>query len=132
MAYKINHIHVKAVDPEAAVNWFIKALNFRILSDQVREVGDRFIRCETEDGGLRVNFSNARTGDTLQDGLAGLHYGLEHFGVDSADIEKDIEKLVALGAVLAEGPTPGRGGQSIAFLDTPHGVRVELIQAARQ
>ena len=40
--YKINHIHLKSKDPEADANWFQKAFNFKITSDEVRAVGDRF------------------------------------------------------------------------------------------
>ena len=45
--YKINHIHLKSKDPEADANWFQKAFNFKITSDEVRAVGDRFISCES-------------------------------------------------------------------------------------
>ena len=44
--YKINHIHIKSNDPETDANWFVKAFNFKITSDEVRAVGDRFISCE--------------------------------------------------------------------------------------
>ena len=60
--YKINHIHIKSNDPETDANWFVKAFNFKITSDEVRAVGDRFISCESEDG-LRVNISGERTNE---------------------------------------------------------------------
>ena len=127
MAYKINHIHLKARDPEKTVEWWAKAFNFKVVSDEVRPVGDRFIRCESE-GGLRVNISSERTGETLDSGNAMAHWGLEHFGFDSADIEGDIKRLEGLGAELLEGPIGPPDGVRVAFLKAPDDVRIELIQ----
>jgi lactoylglutathione lyase len=132
MAFHINHIHIKSRDPKSSADWFVNAFNFRILTDAVRPTGDRFIRCETEDGTLRVNFSGQRNGETLPEGCVGPQLGLEHFGIDSSDIRADVDRLVSLGAKLAEGPQEGRGGQLIAFLHTPDGIRVELIQPPKQ
>jgi lactoylglutathione lyase len=132
MVFHINHIHMKCRDPKRSADWFVQAFNFTILTDVVRPVGDRFIRCQTEDGALRVNFSGERSGETLPEGTPGLHLGLEHFGIDSTDIEADVERLVALGAILDEGPKEGRGGQMVAFLDSPEGIRIELIQPPKQ
>jgi len=125
--YKINHIHIKSSDPEKEANWWVTAFDFKITNDEVRLVGDRFISCESEDG-LRVNISSERTNEKLGPSDSDPHYGLEHFGFDSNDIEKDIKKFVGLGAQLAEGPNEQPNGMKIAFLKTPGNVRVELIE----
>ncbi|MEC7880756.1 MAG: VOC family protein [Chloroflexota bacterium] len=125
--YKINHIHLKSNDPQTDANWFVKAFNFKITSDEVRAVGDRFISCESEDG-LRVNISGERTNEKLGPSDADPHYGLEHFGFDSSDINADISRLEGMGAVLAEGPIDMPNGMQIAFVKTPGNVRLELIQ----
>jgi lactoylglutathione lyase len=132
MVFRINHIHVKSRDPGASADWFAKAFNFTILTDETRKSGDRFIRCQTEDGSLRVNFSGEQQGETLPEGIVGVHLGLEHFGIDSTDIDADVERLSALGAKLDEAPRVGRGGQMVAFMHTPDGVRVELMQPPKQ
>jgi lactoylglutathione lyase len=131
MAYRINHIHLKAPDPEATANWFVKAFNFRIVSDVTRVFGDRFIICRSEDEGMTVNISGARSGETLGQGDANPHHGLEHFGFDSEDIEADIKRLEGLGAPLLEGPIDLPDGRRIAFVRAPNDTRVELIQAAK-
>ena len=129
MVFRITHIHVKSADPRATAEWYVEAFRFRILSDTVRpRFGDRFIRCETEDGGAIVNFSGAQEGEHLPPGTPGVHLGLEHFGIESNDIEADVERLIALGAELVEGPVESRPGRKIAFLNTPADVRVELMQ----
>ncbi|MBK65357.1 MAG: hypothetical protein CL769_04685 [Chloroflexi bacterium] len=124
--YKINHIHIKSNDPEKDANWFINAFNFEIINDEVRSVGDRFISCQSEDG-FRVNISGERTNEKLGPSDADPHYGLEHFGLDSKNLEEDIQRLEGLGATLSEGPNE-MPGMRIAFLKTPGNVRVELIQ----
>jgi len=124
--YKINHIHIKSTDPEKDANWFINAFNFEIISDEVRSVGDRFIMCQSEDG-FRVNISGERTNEKLGPSDPDHHYGLEHFGLDSKNLEDDISRLESMGATLQEGPIE-MPGIRIAFLKTPGSVRVELIQ----
>ena len=126
--YKINHIHIKSTDPEKDANWFINAFNFEIISDEVRSVGDRFIMCQSEDG-FRVNISGERTNEILGPSDPDPHFGLEHFGLDSKNLEDDISRLESMGATLQEGPIE-MPGIRIAFLKTPGNVRVELIQKA--
>jgi lactoylglutathione lyase len=130
MPYRINHIHLKSEDPEQTANWWAKAFNFSITSDSVRPApfGDRFIRCMSEDGGMAVNISGPRTGESLGPGDASAHVGLEHFGFDSEDLEADIERLKGLGAELLEGPLQAQPGTRIAFVKAPVDIRIELIQ----
>ena len=131
MAFNINHIHLKAPDPKKTADWYVKAFNFKIVSDEVRVFGDRFIRCQSEDGGMAVNISGARSGETLGPGDANPHHGLEHFGLDTDDIEAEIKRLEGLGATRMEGPIAMANGGKIAFVKAPDDVRLELIQAAR-
>ena len=109
-----------------SADWFVEAFKVKIVSDDVRPVGDRFIRTETE-GGLRINISSERTGETLGPADADPHYGLEHFGFDTDDMDADIARLVGLGAVLKEGPIINPDGGSIAFIAAPGDIRIELI-----
>lgn len=131
MPFRINHIHLKAPDPEKTANWYVRAFNFTIVSDEVRNFGDRFIRCQSEGGGMAVNISGARSGETLGQGDANPHHGLEHFGLDTEDIVADIKRLEGLGATLLEGPISMASGQKIAFVKAPDDVRIELIQPPR-
>ena len=56
------------------------------------------------------------------------HYGLEHFGFDTDDIESDIKKLVDMGAVHKEGPITVPSGMKIGYIAAPGGIRIELIE----
>ena len=127
MAYEFNHVHLKASDPEKTANWYVKAFNFKIISDTVRPVGDRFVRCETSDG-IVVNISGARTNEQMGVGDATAHYGLEHFGINVDDMDAEIKRLEGLGAELIEGPMDAASGMRIAFIKAPDDVRIELLQ----
>ena len=127
MAYEFNHVHLKAQDPEKTANWYVKAFDFKILSDSVRDFGDRFIRCETSNG-VAVNISNERTGEQLGAGDATAHMGIEHFGINVDDIDAEIERLKGLGADLMEGPIDVPNGPRIAFVKAPDDVRIEIMQ----
>ena len=128
MAFRINHIHLKAPDPRKTAEWYTRAFNFKIVNDETRVFGDRFIRCTSEDGTFAVNISGARTNEKLGAGDASAHHGLEHFGFDTEDIEADIRRLEGLGARLLEGPIQNPNGPRIAFLKAPDDVRVELVE----
>ena len=124
--YKINHIHIKSKDPEKDANWFVNAFNFEIINAEGIYGGDRFIMCHSDDG-VSVKITAARHNPTLGPSDADPHYGLEHFGLDSDNLEEDISRLESLGATLAEGPME-MPGIRIVFLKTPGDVRIELIQ----
>ena len=127
MTYEFNHVHLKAEDPKAAADWYVKAFGFTIVSDATRNFGDRFIACDTIDG-VRVNISNERTGETLGNGDAGAHFGIEHFGVNVENLPSAISELTDLGAELLEGPIDCGGVLHIAFIKCPQDTRVELLQ----
>jgi catechol 2,3-dioxygenase-like lactoylglutathione lyase family enzyme len=132
MPYNVNHIHLKYSDPKKAAQWFQRAFNFKIISETVRPFGDTFVVTEAENG-VRVNISSERTNEKLNKGDADAHYGLEHFGFDSADIDADIKRLTGLGATLKEGPIRLADGRAIAFIAAPGGdVRIELIQQPKR
>jgi lactoylglutathione lyase len=128
MAFRINHIHLKAPDPRKTAEWYEKAFAFKIVGDETRVFGDRFIRCVSEDGAMAVNISGARANEKLGPGDASAHHGLEHFGFDSEHLETDITRLESLGAKLLEGPIQNPNGPRIAFLRAPDDVRVELVE----
>ncbi len=130
MAYEFNHVHLKAPDPEKTANWYVKAFNFTIVSDTVRPVGDRFLRCRTPDG-VAVNISGARTKEQMGGGDATVHWGLEHFGLNVDDMDAEIERLEALGAELMEGPIDTGTGLRIAFIKAPDDVRIELLEVSQ-
>ena len=130
MGYEFNHVHLKAPDPMKTAEWYAEAFDFEIVSDRFRPQGDRFVVTRTPDG-VTVNISGARTGETLDDGSADVHWGLEHIGITIEDMDAELERLTAMGATLKEGPIDVPDGPIIAFIAAPDDTRIELLQVAR-
>ena len=129
MPFNVNHIHLKSSHPKKTADWFVDAFNVEVVSDSTRCFGDRFIVTRTE-GGLAINISSERSGETLGPADSDPHYGLEHFGFDTDDMDADLKRLQQLGATLKEGPIDNGGGVTIAFISVPGDIRIELIQRA--
>jgi hypothetical protein len=77
---------------------------------------------------MRIFISGARDGEELNPPDDNAHYGLEHFGFDTDDIESDIKRLVDMGAVHKEGPIIVPSGMKIGYIAAPGGIRIELIE----
>tara|TARA_B100000749_G_C18240057_1_gene387962 strand:- start:209 stop:577 length:369 start_codon:yes stop_codon:yes gene_type:complete len=119
---------LKSSDPGKTADWYVEAFGFEIVNDEnPRPQGDRFIRCRTKDG-IAINISGARTGELMGEGDATAHWGLEHFGIEVDDIEAELKRLEELGAEVLEGPTRTATGLSIAFIQAPDDVRIEVMQ----
>ena len=127
MPFNINHIHIKSVDPKKTADWWVEAFNFTIESDVIRDVGDRFITCTSENN-IIVRISEPVPGQEFNQGDAGLKFGLEHFGLDSSDLDTDIARLEKLGATLLESPRNASAKVRVAFMEVPEKVRIELIE----
>ena len=128
MSYSFNHVHLKSSDRGKTADWYVQAFGFEIVNDEnPRPQGDRFIRCRTKDG-VAINISGARTGELMGEGDATAHWGLEHFGIEVDDIEAELKRLEGLGAEVLEGPTKTATGLSIAFIQAPDDVRIEVMQ----
>jgi catechol 2,3-dioxygenase-like lactoylglutathione lyase family enzyme len=127
MPYNLNHVHLKSLDPEKTVRWWVDTFNFEIVADTTRQTGDRFIRCRSENG-VPVNISGPLKGQTLPAGDSGVKQGLEHFGFDVEDIDAEIKRLAQLGAPLLDGPNMLPDGTRFCWVQAPDNVRVELIQ----
>ncbi len=127
MAFLFNHVHLKAPDPKKTADWYVEAFGFEIIGDTVRERGDRFIRCKTEDG-VRFNISAARTDEEMGQGDANAHFGIEHFGIEVDDLDAELKRLESMGANVLEGPNASGTGSKIAFIAAPDDVRIEVMQ----
>jgi hypothetical protein len=79
-------------------------------------------------GGVKINISSPGTAevDRMGEGDAHLHYGLEHLGLLTDDLDADLARLREQGLEVFD--TRETPAMRIAFVETPENVRVELIQ----
>jgi hypothetical protein len=83
-------------------------------------------------GGMLVNISSPRTGDTMTgDGSAELHFGLEHLGLYSDDVAGDVARLRAQGLRVFETINGPDGTMTTAFVEGRDNVRIELMLTPR-
>ena len=125
MAYQFDHGHITSRDPRKTAQWWAGMFGAKLLP----EFGSGSVLfCPVEIGGVKINISSPSEAEAAQmgEGSAALHYGLEHVGLQTDDLDADLARLREQGLEifeLRETPT-----MRMAFVETPESVRVELIQ----
>ena len=126
--YTVNHIHLKASDPGRTAGWYVEVFGAEIVGEGEGMGGPRTVRIDL--GGTRINISSAAVGETLPEGAADSHYGLEHFGLETDNIEKSIAELRSRDTDILLPITQGPSGNKIAYFKGPDNVRIELVQSS--
>jgi predicted enzyme related to lactoylglutathione lyase len=116
MAFQLNHVHLKTRDPRQTANFYVENLGATIVS----EIGTRGIRLDLH--GLTLNVTTFVDEQTRQQ-----VYGMEHFALNTDDMDGTVAKLQANGAKILEQMTSGNG-RRICFLEGPDGVQLEIIE----
>ena len=125
MAHRFDHGHIKSRDPRKTAQWWADVFGAKLLPETGS--GD-VLFCPIEIDGVKINISNPGPADATQMGAgdAGLHYGLEHVGLQTDDLDADLARLRRDGLQIFD--TRDTPAMRIAFVETPEGVRVELMQ----
>jgi lactoylglutathione lyase len=131
MNYKCDHIHLKAVDVEKTVDWYVNNLGAKItFSGQFRgskvfyfEIsGFTYIvfgQLEGEEG------ENSPIEPTLR-----TRYGNDHFGFAVDNMKEAVSDLREKGVNILEEPWSPRSGLTICYIEGPDKVRIELSERA--
>lgn len=125
MTHRFDHGHIKSRDPRRTARWWADVFGAKLLPEFGS--GD-VLFCPIEIGGVKINISRPSPAEAanMEAASAGLHFGLEHLGIETDDLDADLEKLREQGlAVFEVRETPT---MKIAFVETPDAVRVELMQ----
>ena len=126
--FKVNHIHLKAPDPKKTAQWYVDMFGAKIVGEGGGLGGSTTVRIDIGDD--RVNISSAPADETLPEGTADSHYGLEHFGLYTDDIEGAMAKLEEYGTEVLLPITQSATGSTISYIKGPDNVRIELVQPA--
>ena len=128
MPFRINHIHIKSPDPRKAAEWCEKAFGFKIVSDETRPFGDRFVRCQADGGMLRDHLQRPHRRD------AGAGRRAAPTAASSTSPSRPTTSRPTSRASRSSAPSCRKGrckapnGVRFAFLGAPDDVRVELVQ----
>ena len=116
MAFKLNHVHLKTTDPEQTAKFYVENLGATVVS----EIGTRGVRLNLH--GLTLNITTL-----IADQSRKQVYGMEHFALDTDDLDGTVAKLTANGAKVLE-QMGSATGRRICFLEGPDGVQLEIIE----
>jgi catechol 2,3-dioxygenase-like lactoylglutathione lyase family enzyme len=130
MEYRINHVHIRASDPDASAAWYEQHFGAKIVSK--REVMPNTVTIGMEMGGqCRLNVSSKPPGSSDERSVAELNrLGLEHFGFDVDDLRAELDRLEAAGIRVVLPYTETPTGSRLAYIEGPDDVLIELVQPA--
>ena len=126
--FRVNHIHLKSPDPKKTAQWYVDVFGAKITGESTGMGGATTVRMEIE--GTRIIVTSASAGETLPQGTSESHYGLEHFGFDTDDIEAAMAHVQSHGAKVLLPITQMGTGSKISYVEGPDNVRIELVQPA--
>ena len=126
--FRVNHIHLKAHDPTTTAQWYVDTFGAKVVGEGQGLGDSHTVRLDIE--GTRINVTSAPAGESLPVVTADSHYGLEHFGFDTDDIEGVMARLEAKGVRVLLPITQTATGSKISYIEGPDRVRIELVQPA--
>ena len=121
-SYKQSHIHLTNPDPTKTAQFYTEIMGARVTNE--RRISDREI-IDLDLGGIPIRISN-RTG--ADDSLGGLQLGLHHLGLHVDDLDKAADEMKSTGVEFVVEPHSPRPGSKSAFIRTPDGVLIELME----
>ena len=120
MGFKINHLHLKTKDPRKTVDWYVKHVGAKIVSERPASNGKTAFRINLHG----VEFSVT---DFLEDQKLEQFYGLEHVAIDADNFAGEVANIKAAGIkILEERVLPD--GRKVCFFEGPDGVRLEFLE----
>jgi lactoylglutathione lyase len=122
MSFTFDHMHILSPDVEATATWFERMLGAEVI----RTMQQGKPRVDLKLGGANI-FIAPLPADAKAN-PANPYQGLDHFGLTVKDIDRAVAELKAKGVAITTEPHDVRPGTRIAFLRTPDGVRIELLQ----
>jgi lactoylglutathione lyase len=124
MKFGMNHIHLKAQNARRTAQWYVDNFGAKV-AEEIVTGGIKTLR--TDLGGVRVNITEPPSGG-LPRGDSAPHMGLEHFGLQTDDLEGAVDGLKKKGVKILEPIRSLPSGMRIAFVEAPDNVRLELMQ----
>ena len=120
-SYTFDHVHLMSRDPDRLVDFLWRMFGATVIATpEVRGVKTVMLGFQ----GRRVHV----TGGELADGPAEPHYGVDHFGLSTDDMDAAVADLKSKGACFSQEPAAPRPGVKTAEIIGPDNVRIELVQ----
>ncbi|MDO8670429.1 MAG: VOC family protein [Dehalococcoidia bacterium] len=125
LEYSYDHLHFKCSDPDVTAKFYVDCFGgkqlFKTLLNGVPVVGVRV-------GGQTLLLSGKGPDDKIEGDMAGLRYGIDHWGILVNDLDAAYADLKAKGVEFVREPTVLSEKLRIAFVNSPDNVRIEIMQ----
>ena len=126
MKFIYNHLHFRSEDPDAAAKFYCDNFGAAITSERPLST-TKSIQLELN-GKHLMTISGRAEGEDPVPGSNDPRYGLDHFGFEVDDMEEAAAHLRAHGAHFICEPWTMPSGSTVAFIEAPDHVSVEIIQ----
>lgn len=123
-AFTFDHMHIRSPDVEATATWFQRILGAEVI----RSVQAGKPRVDLKLGGVNIFIAPSGPETNTNPNPANPYIGLDHFGLTVKGIDKVVDDLKAKGAAFTVEPHNVRPDTRIAFLKSPEGVLIELLE----
>jgi predicted enzyme related to lactoylglutathione lyase len=124
----LEHIHIVTPDPMKLAAFYEKAFGAKITRTGTLPNGGVSVSLDL--GGTRLAIMVPDTPDKREPpDDPHKHFGLEHLGVRTDDIEAVVKSSVAEGATIIQNVTQVRPGHRVAFIMAPENTMIEVSEA---
>ena len=129
ISFKVDHIHLKAVDVEKTAKWYVDKIGAKITFEGKFKgskvyyfdiSGFTFIvfgQLEGEEGDNAPNQPSLRT-----------RFGTDHFGFAVENMQETVADLRAKGVTILQEPWSPRPGLTICYIEAPDKATIELSE----
>ena len=126
MKFEYNHLHFRSADPDAAAKFYCD--NFGAVITGERPLSTTKSITLGLNGNPLLTISGRAEGEDPVPGSTEPRYGLDHFGFEVDDMESAAAHLKTNGVKFNCEPWTMPSGSTVAFIEAPDQVSVELIQ----
>ncbi|HEY4253962.1 MAG TPA: VOC family protein [Roseomonas sp.] len=123
--FTFDHLHLRSPNPEKAAQFYVDMLGAQITGHAQTPNGLRVLMTI---GGITMFIEQVPA--TTPVAPPAPFVGNEHIGLSVKDIHTVVAAMKARGAHFSMEPNSPRPNITIAFVDAPDGVRVELLERA--
>ena len=121
-----NHLHFRSEDPDGAAKWYCDNFGAKITSERPLST-TKSIQLELS-GHHLMTISGRAEGEDPVPGSTEPRYGMDHFGFEVDDMESAAAHLRTNSVHFICEPWTMPSGSTVAFVEAPDHVSLELIQ----
>ena len=120
-SYDLHHLHHETTDVDATVAFYQQNFDAE-LTERFEREGVQWARITI--GGASLNVTDRGKFDVD----LGIYNGLDHFALQTNDLDETVASLKANGVNFFVEPTSPAPGVRVAFVSGPDNVKIEILQ----